>query len=271
MVLADCDVDAADLHLVLSPEYLRRGVFRGGKSARIDPEACTGCGRCEEVCRFEAIGRNGLAGDGHAYRVDGIACEGCGVCVHFCDAGAILFEERFSGNWFQSVTRFGPMVHAKLGIAEENSGKLVSLVRRHAKKIAEKEGIDLVLVDGPPGIGCPVIASITGASMVLAVTEPTLSGLHDLERVVNLAEHFRVRTLACVNKFDLNAEMAERIEEYARGRGVGVMPRVPYDTSVTQAQLAGKSGVEWSDGEAAGMMKSLWSGVREAFEADDGR
>ncbi|GAH53639.1 unnamed protein product, partial [marine sediment metagenome] len=199
-VLADCDVDAADLHLVLEPTILTREDFSGGSCARIEAENCTACGKCQEVCRFEAISCNGPANEGveKTYSVDPIACEGCGVCSLVCPTEAVIFEPVVNGQWYISETRHGPMVHAKLGIAQENSGKLVSLVRNQAKKIAEEQALNLVIIDGSPGIGCPVIASITGADLVLVVTEPTLSGQHDLERVSQLTRHFGIKTLVSV-------------------------------------------------------------------------
>jgi len=249
-VLADCDVDAADLHLLLEPRVKHREDFRSSKSAVIDPGRCVQCDKCREVCRYEAISEN--------YVVDKIACEGCGVCVHFCPEEAIKLQENVSGQWFLSDTRFGPLVHAKLGIAEENSGKLVAVVRQNAKLLAEKEGLDLVLVDGAPGIGCPVISSIAGATAVLVVTEPTLSGLHDMKRVVDLAAHFHIPALVCVNKFDLNPELTGQVEDFCRGRKLKLMGRIPYDTVVTKAMVQGKTVVEYSSGLVAKEIEKLW-------------
>jgi MinD superfamily P-loop ATPase len=259
-VVADCDVDAADLHLVLSPEVQRTERFRAGREAVIRPDACTGCGTCRERCRFEAV-RAGTGPNGATwFAVDSLACEGCGVCVHACPAHAIDFPERDCGEWFVSGTRAGPMVHARLGVAAENSGKLVTLVRRQAKEIAERDGLDLVLVDGPPGIGCPVIASLTGATGVLAVTEPTVSGEHDLERVLAVARHFGIPVAVCVNKWDLNPGMAERIERLAAGRGARIAGRVRYDPAVTAAQIRARTVVEVGGG-AARDIRALWSAV----------
>ena len=206
-VLCDADVDAADLHLIMDPTVVRRTDFRSGNSAVIHNDLCTECGLCREMCRFNAISAD--------YDVNPIDCEGCGVCVHFCPEAAIGFPVNTCGEWFVSNTRFGPMVHARLGIAEENSGKLVTLVRQEARKLAEAKNLDLILTDGPPGVGCPVIASIGGAGAVLIVTEPTVSGKHDMERVVQLAAHFKVPARICVNKFDLNLELTRDIEKYA--------------------------------------------------------
>lgn len=270
-VLADCDVDAADLHLVLDPTVVKRENFSGGSRARIKTGHCTACGKCEEICRFDAIYFDG-PGNGKVdktFRIDPIACEGCGVCAWFCEENAIEFAPAVNGEWFVSQTRHGPMVHAKLGVAEENSGKLVSLVRTQAKKIAEDRKLELVLIDGSPGIGCPVIASITGADVVLVVTEPTLSGLHDLERVGELTKHFGIETLVCINKWDLNEEIASRIETQAEQRGLKLAGRVRYDRAVTEAQIQRKSLVEYQRNGAATEIKQLWTEVQRAVTAPD--
>ncbi|MBS3733717.1 MAG: ATP-binding protein [Phycisphaerae bacterium] len=266
-VLADCDVDAADLHLVLGPDTIRREDFSGGKRARIIPEKCVACGKCAELCRFDAIRFDGLPGGAVAktYRVDPIGCEGCGVCAWFCPAGAIEFASVVNGQWFVSETRHGPMVHAKLHVAEENSGKLVSTVRKQAAEVAAERGATLLLVDGSPGIGCPVIASITGADAVLIVTEPTLSGLHDLGRVADVAMHFNIPALVCVNKWDLNAEIAARIEADAAERGLRVAGRVRYDRAVTDAQVRRQSVVEFVPDGPAEDMRTVWAAVAEAL------
>ena len=257
-VIADCDVDAADLHLVLAPTMSRREQFRAGHEAVIRQDACSGCGDCRARCRFARREARQRAGRPSRFSVDPVACEGCGVCVHFCPEHAIDFPERICGEWFISDTRCGPMVHARLGIAAENSGKLVSLVRRQAKEIAEREGRDLILVDGPPGIGCPVIASLTGATAVLAVTEPTLSGEHDLERVLALTRHFGIPAAVCVNKWDLNPEMADRIEKGAADCGARIAGRIRYDRGVTAAQIQARAVVEIGGG-AAQDIRAVWN------------
>ena len=266
-VLADCDVDAADLHLVLDPTVVRRERFSGGKRARIRSGYCTACGRCEQLCRFDAIAfdgpRNGRVDK--TYRVDPIACEGCGVCAWFCPAAAIEFAPAVNGEWYVSDTRCGPMVHAKLGVAEENSGKLVSLVRRKAGTIARQQGLELVLIDGSPGIGCPVIASITGADLVLIVTEPTLSGLHDLGRVADVAGHFGVPGMVCINKWDLNPDVAAQIEQEARRRELMLGARVRYARAVTDAQIERKSLVEYQRNGAATEIRQLWAHILETM------
>lgn len=262
-VLADCDVDAADLHLVLSPRITHRDQFVGGVTAVIASERCMGCGKCLSVCRFDAISLDGPANDliAKTYRIDPIACEGCGVCAGVCPVEAIALSPEVSGEWFVSETRHGTMVHAKLGIAQENSGKLVTTIRREAKSIAEERGLGLVIIDGSPGIGCPVIASITGASLVLIVTEPTLSGLHDLDRVADLATGFKIPIAVCVNKADINPEMTANIRRHCHERGMDVLAEIPYDTSVTRAQIQGKSIVELDDGAAARGVRTLWTAV----------
>jgi len=259
-VLADCDVDAADLWLILEPRILRREPFSGGKRAQIIEEKCTACGKCQEVCRFDAISFDGSSNSlvENTYRVDPIACEGCGVCAYFCPEKAIDFQEQINGEWFISETRNGPMVHAKLGIAEENSGKLVSLVRKAAKHLAEERGLDLVIIDGSPGIGCPVIASVTGADLVLVVTEPTLSAQHDLERVAKLTTHFGIPTVVCINRYDLNPEVSATIEARTEEAGLKVVGKVIYDTAVTRAQIMRASVVEYTGGKVAENIKSLW-------------
>jgi MinD superfamily P-loop ATPase len=268
VALADCDVDAADLPLVLAPEVLRRQPFSGGKRARIRPGHCTACGKCEELCRFDAIFFDG-PGNGaveKTFRVDPVACEGCGVCAWFCAEGAIEFGPVVNGEWFVSETRCGPMVHARLGMGGENSGKLVSTVRTSAKRIAEERGLDLVLIDGSPGIGCPVIASVTGVSLVLAVTEPTLSGLHDLERVAKLTRHFGIPTLVCVNRWDLNAEVCERIEARAQDMGLAPAGRIRYDHAVTEAQMRGQAVVEYQREGCASDIRAVWANLTAELE-----
>ena len=261
-VLADCDVDAADLHLILSPSIKRREEFWSGHEAVIREDDCTGCGTCLEHCRFEAILATEDPARGTRFRVDPVACEGCGVCVRFCPEQAIDFPEALCGEWFVSETRCGPMVHAKLGITAENSGKLVATVRKEAKRIAKEQGRQLVIVDGPPGIGCPVIASVAGASLVLVVTEPTLSGEHDLERVVSLAKHFGIPTAISVNKWDLNPAMAARIEQKARDAGASVVGRVRYDTEMTAAQIRAEAIVERNGSAVADEVRSMWHDLR---------
>ena len=258
-VLCDADVDAADLHLIMAPGIQESHEFRSGHTAVIDPEKCTQCGLCRELCRWEAISE--------AFQVDPIACEGCGVCVHFCPEEAVDFPENTCGEWFISDTRFGPLVHARLGIAEENSGKLVTLVRKESKQLAEQRNFPLILTDGPPGVGCPVIASVGGASAVLIVSEPSVSGKHDMERVARLAAHFQVPAMLCINKWDLNPEATKGMEEFGKENGVRVLGRIPFDPIFTKAMVQGQTIYEY-DGQspAAVAVEELWKQVRETLE-----
>jgi MinD superfamily P-loop ATPase len=264
-VLVDCDVDAADLHLIFEPKVIRREDFTGGSKARIKPGHCTACGKCEELCRFDAIWFDG-PGNGRVsrtFRVEATACEGCGVCADYCAENAIEFAPALCGQWFVSETRCGPMVHAKLGIAAENSGKLVTQVRRTAQQVALTRGLELILCDGSPGIGCPVIASLTGASLALFVVEPTVSGIHDFCRVAQLAARLGVPGVMAVNKADLNKEIAEELEETAAKHAIVLAGRIPYDRDVTRAQIARKTVVEASDGPAARGIRQVWSVIEE--------
>ncbi|HCP60493.1 MAG TPA: (4Fe-4S)-binding protein [Dehalococcoidia bacterium] len=256
-VLADCDVDAADLHLLLNPSITEENEFWSGQVAVIDDEECTQCGLCQDVCRFDAI---------KDFRVDPVPCEGCGFCSHICPVEAITMKESLSGHWFISDTKYGHLVHARLGIAQENSGKLVALVRQQAKRIAERDGLTYIISDGPPGIGCPVISSLSGANLALLVTEPTLSGIHDLERVRGVCHHFGIPALVCINKYDLNEDNTHQIENYCLNQGVEVAARVPFDNAVTEAIVRGLPVVEYSPGRATQEIESLWQHVTCALE-----
>jgi MinD superfamily P-loop ATPase len=268
-VIADCDVDAADLHLLLMPRIQERHAFQSGHEAVIRQADCSGCGTCLEHCRFDAIKTAGDAADRAVYAIDPVSCEGCGVCVRFCPEQAIDFPERVCGEWMVSETRCGPMVHARLYAAAENSGKLVSTVRRRAREIAEEDGRTLVIVDGPPGIGCPVIASVTGASSALVVTEPTVSGEHDLKRILALIQHFKIPAAVCVNKWDINAEMTGRIEETARQAGAGVVGRIRYDPAVTTAQMEARAVVETA-APVGEDIREIWNQLETGSEGMEG-
>jgi MinD superfamily P-loop ATPase len=262
-VVADCDVDAADLHLVLAPRVRERHEFRSGDEAVIRQEECTGCGDCLALCRFDAVRRDTRSGGEAGFRVDPLACEGCGVCARLCPVGAIELRERVCGEWMVSDTRSGPLVHARLAIGAGSSGKLVSTVREAARRLAEQRGDPLVIVDGPPGIGCPAIAAVTGASRLLAVTEPTVSGEHDLERLLALARHFAVPVSVCVNKWDVNPGITERIERKVREAGAQSVGRVRYDPAVSRAQLVGRAIVE-TGAVAADDVRRLWERLLRA-------
>ena len=256
-VFADCDVDAADLHLILSPQVKLTTDFTGGKQAFIVSEKCVRCSKCKELCRFDAV--NFSVGNG--FIVNPISCEGCKVCVEFCPEGAIEFKDAINGQWYISDTRFGTLVHARLGIAQENSGKLVSLIRKEAKRIASEQNKELIIVDGSPGIGCPVIASITGTDLVVLITEPTMSAQHDMERVIELIGHFKIPVVVCINKFDINIKKAKEIETKLNHKGINVAAMIPYDTIVTKAQIAGQSVTEYSNNGITENIKSLWQAV----------
>ena len=253
-VIADCDVDAPDLHLLLHPEIIKKEEFKGLKVAVMDKTLCTECGICEETCRFNAIALTEELG----YAVNPARCEGCGACVFSCPQEALTLKERVSGYAFVSKTNYGPMAHAELNIAEEASGKLVTVVRNHAQQVAEKEQRELILIDGAPGIGCPVIASLTGVDLALVVTEPTMSGLHDLERILDVARHFGIDSIVCINKYDINEENSRRITEFCRQRGIEVVGNIPYDSVVTEAMVAGKPVVEFSKGKVSDEIKKVW-------------
>lgn len=255
-VVADCDVDAADLHLLLAPEVEQRHEFRCGNEAIIRLEDCTACGKCLELCRFGAVRAVGYDG-ARGFVIDPVSCEGCGVCVRFCPVEAIDFPERACGQWMLSQTRCGPMVHARLSAAAENSGKLVSIVRGEARRVAAEKDRPLVIVDGPPGIGCPVIASLTGASLAVVVTEPTVAGEHDMKRILDLVRHFGIPACICMNKWDINPEAAERIEREAVTAGAELAGRIPYDREVTLAQMQAKTVIE-TNAPAAGYIREIW-------------
>lgn len=262
-VLADCDVDAADLFLITKPERERGETFTSGKKPVFDMEKCTRCGICVEHCRFSALTMEG--GD-LAY--DRFSCEGCALCSRICPAGAVSMKVKECGEWYVSKTAYGPMAHARLRVAEENSGKLVTVVRREAKRLAEQTGVETIYIDGPPGIGCPVISSITGVDLAVLVTEPTLSGLHDLDRIARLARQLKVRTAVCVNKYDLNGEMTAKIEDYCRSSAIELVGRIPYDRSVIESLSRGEAVVHATHSEAAGAIRDIWDKVLSLCQRD---
>jgi MinD superfamily P-loop ATPase len=256
-VLTDCDVDAPDLHMLLKPEVLEKQEFKASRVAVMDQELCVQCGKCEEHCRFGAI---------ENLIIDPVLCEGCGVCAYICPVAAIELEKRVSGYAFISKTKYGPMSHALLNPGEENSGKLVSLVRKNAKKVAEKENCDLIINDGPPGIGCPVIASVGGVDVGLIVVEPTLSGIHDMERALGLLKHFKIPSLICVNKYDLNEDNTARIAEFCSSNDVKIVGKIPFDSIVTEAMVAGKPIVEYSpESRVSKAIEEMWEQTLENF------
>ncbi|MBM9514308.1 ATP-binding protein [Desulfogranum marinum] len=256
-VICDADVDAADLHLLAQPEVKATTDFMGGGIAEIVTDSCIECGTCREVCRFDAIDES--------FTVNPISCEGCGVCVDMCPEGAINFPPQKCGEWFISDSRFGPMVHARLGIAEENSGKLVSLIRKEARELAEQKGHDLLITDGPPGIGCPVIASISGATALVIVVEPTVSGIHDMLRVAELAKHFQIPGMVLVNKFDLNQELTASIEQEAAKLNMKVLGRVPFDTIFVKSMVKGVNIFEYEeDSPTLQAVRGIWEKIVNA-------
>jgi MinD superfamily P-loop ATPase len=253
-VMADCDVDAANLYLLLHPKRQETHPFYGMKKAAIDPHLCTSCGECMETCRFDAIRPSFEV----PFLVEGISCEGCAICSLICPVEAICMEENKSGELYVSETSYGPFVHARLGAGEENSGKLVTEVRKKAKELAEKKGLDLLIVDGPPGIGCPVLASLTGTDLALVVTEPTPSGFHDMERVIKVARHFGIKAACCINKYDLNARKTTQIRNWCEKNSVPVLGTIPYDESVIQSLVQGTPYMEYIDNSTTDAIKKVW-------------
>jgi len=252
-VFADCDVDAADLHLILKPKIKETIKFSGLKVAAKDSEKCVDCGECREACRFDAIDEN--------FEVSAIDCEGCGVCIYVCPEDALSLVDRESGYAYISETRFGPLSHAKLNVAEETSGKLVTLVRNNARILAKKNNKDLIIIDGPPGIGCPVISSITGVDLVLIVTEPTKSGIHDLKRILGVAGHFNIPSSVCINKCDINTQQSKSIQKYCQINDIPLVGLVPYDIIFTKAMIKGKTVIEFNDGLISDVIKRMWEKV----------
>ena len=260
-VVADCDVDAPDLHMLLHPEVTKTQEFKGSNLAVIDEKKCTKCGLCKEKCAFDAVTDD--------LKIDAISCEGCGVCAYVCPAKAIALSERISGEAYISDTMYGSMSHAILHPGESNSGKLVALVRQNAKLWAERENSDLIIIDGSPGIGCPVIASIAGVDAALIVTEPTISGIHDLERVLQLLKHFKVVPFVCVNMYNINMENTKRILAVCKENSVKVAGRISFSLKVIEAMVSGKTIVEYSPMSiVAKEVSSMWNKISKALIAN---
>jgi MinD superfamily P-loop ATPase len=256
-VICDLDVDAPNLHLLLSPKNHESHDFTAGHSAVINSELCSGCGDCAHRCVFDAV----LEDDG-IYRVDPVRCEGCKVCVAFCPEKAIGFPEKLCGHWHKAESRFGPMAHAKLLPGEENSGKLVALLRKQAREMALAKGCDMVLCDGAPGIGCPVISSLSGTDLALVVTEPTPSGIHDMERVLDLCRHFKVRAAGLINKWDLNPDFSHKAQKILEDRGCPVIGKIPFDPEVTRSMVMGRVITEKTGQSPAGRaVQSAWDNL----------
>lgn len=254
IVTADCDVDAADLHLLLKPDFSSENDFFGGFEALIEKSSCIGCGLCAEVCHFDALIENDST-----YTVKPIQCEGCGYCTEVCPSGAIQMHERFTGNWYDSTIKTeGRMIHAKLGIGADNSGKLVAKVKKEARAVAEREEIEIILIDGAPGIGCPVISSLSGAALTVLVTEATIAGFHDLKRVYELVKKFNIPAGCIINKVDLNREISENIRDFLKTEDIPVLAEIPYDETFYKAMTAGKTIVEFSNGVIAGKIQKAW-------------
>jgi MinD superfamily P-loop ATPase len=260
LVIGDADVDASNLDLVLDPQRVRTAPFKSGLLAEIDPEPCISCGECAAACRFEAV----VAGeDGAPYRVDPVACEGCAACAYRCPVGAVTMAEPQVGEWYASETPYGPLFHAHLFAGAENSGKLVTLVKQQARLRALDDDRPLVLVDGPPGIGCPVISAASGAALAVLVVEPTLSGAHDLDRVLQTTTHFGVPALVVINKADLSERRTAEITAFCEERDVTIAGRIPYDTAITEAMVQGQPITQYApNGEQVRALRAIWAQVR---------
>ncbi len=260
-VMADCDVDAANLYLLLQPEIQEIQPFTGGKKVRIDVVKCTRCRECVSVCRFDAVAEK----EDEEIFIDPISCEGCGVCFYVCPAGAIKMENAVSGEWYVSKTKYGPFVHGRLGTGEENSGKLVAEVKKKAKEIAEQNNMDFVIIDGPPGIGCPVISSLSGTDLALVVAEPTLAGIHDMERVVQMAHHFYAQTACCINKYDINLQNSIEIENWCKKKFIPLLGKIPFDKEVTKSMVRGIPLTEYTNNSASKGIENMWQKLQKLF------
>jgi MinD superfamily P-loop ATPase len=255
-VICDLDVDAPDLHLLLQPRQMASEPFISGHEARIRAEHCNGCGLCMTLCRFNAIAESDAVP-----RIDPLRCEGCKTCVALCPSQAIDFNPKQCGQWYLSQTRMGPLVHAQLIPAEENSGRLVALLRQKAKELAQERQLSLVLSDGPPGIGCPVISSLAGASLAVIVSEPTPSGEHDLVRIVDLCDHFQVPVGVIINKADLSVDYHRRIETFCDERTIPLLGSLPFDTVFIEAVVKGRAVTEYVPDGIAEDIRRIWAAI----------
>jgi MinD superfamily P-loop ATPase len=259
IVVADCDVDAADMHLLMQPDWEKSEDFYSGVIAKIDQEKCIKCGKCADVCRFNAIPIIDKK-----YVVNTLNCEGCGYCFHICPTDAITMNEQNVGKWYISNTKAdNVMVHARLGIGAENSGKLVAKVKNEAKRIAEETGKQFIVVDGSPGIGCPVVSSLSGADFVVLVTEPTVSGLHDLKRVYELVKKFNIPAGCIINKADLNPSVARQIKGFLREESIIHISNLPYDETFTKAMTNGQTIVEYDDANLKNIVVNSWKKIKK--------
>ncbi len=258
IVTADCDVDAADMHLLMKPDFAFEEDFYSGKAAAVNQEKCTGCNICYDKCRFNAIDiKEGK------YSVNPLNCEGCGYCALICPSDAIAMEDQNVGKCYISgVKTGGQMVHARLKAGAENSGKLVAKVKNEARRIAEETGCALVLVDGSPGIGCPVVSSLSGADFVVLVTEPTVSGLHDLKRVYLLVKKFGIKAGCIINKYDLNSAKADEIKDFLEAENIVHIADLPYDEDFTKAMTEGKTITEYNESSLKETLKSSWKTLK---------
>lgn len=261
-VLCDNDVSASDMHLLLKPDIKERHAFEGAWVANINSLKCNSCGICQAHCRFDAISFDTNAG----YQINPFLCEGCRLCERVCPLGAIASQRNMKNQWFVSATRFGPFVHAKMGAGEENSGKLVTAIRNKAKEIANQQEALCIINDGPPGIGCPVIASLTGTDIVLVVIEATQSGLHDAKRVIELAQTFQCEILAVINKYDINVEVSKLVVKYLQQKRIPLLAQIPYNKAITDAMIHEKTIVEYApESIIADKIKIIWNQLIDWF------
>jgi MinD superfamily P-loop ATPase len=257
-IMVDCDVDAANLHVLLHPIIKERYPFSGGKKARLIPEDCIDCGECLDVCRFDAIHEN----DDGSILIDPLSCEGCAVCSHICPTQAIAMDPADSGEWYVSETKYGPFIHGQLGPGEEASGKLITEIRNKSQEIAKKYHLNLIIIDGPPGIGCPVISSLSGVDLAFVVTEPTQSGIHDMKRVIETAHHFNTDVACIINKYDLNNKKTLELENWCRKNSISFLGKIPFDLNVSDSMVKGIPLTEYDSSPASTEIKQIWQSVR---------